>query len=277
MGTWYTDKNTFLAAVTGEITDTYDDLSGNYAGSLSRLSGKVEYSSPYGLNIIQPNSINTLTTDEGNETLSIAITTLATELNSAGGTFNITDASGSSFFTGTVIFEFYEDAVLLDTYTHTQNTENQFFIGYIPSDISVGSAGELKANGPGLGLYIGTSETILGLASLISVNYIDTAEELSVPMIELSIDSINVTSEELLSNENYLYPENYLEPNSITSEEIIILENIYAQAFIDVPSIQSAESFKKPLIFPTPYPGRIYFWYEQIHSIEFELNVRSQQ
>lgn len=277
MGTWYTDKNTFLAAVTGEITDTYDDLSGNYPGSLSRLSGKVEYSSPGGLLIIQPNSTVTLTTDEGDQTLSVDITTLASELNSAGGTFNITDASESSFLTGTVTFEFYEDAVLLDTYTHTQNTGEQFFIGYVPSDIGVGSAGELIAGSPGLGLYIGTSETILGLASLISSNYIDTVEELSVPTFELAIDSINITSEELLSNENSLYPENYLDPNSVSSEETVILENIYAEAFIDVTSIQSAESFKKPLIFPTPYPGKIYFWYEQIHSIEFELNVRSQQ
>lgn len=263
MGTWYTNKASFLTAVTGEITDTYNDLSGFYTGPLSRLSGKVGYSAVGGLFIVSPNSTVTLSTNDVNETLAIGINTLASEFNSAGGTFNITDSSGFSYLTGTVTFEFYDGAVLIDTYTHIQNSADQFFIGYVPSIISGGSAGELKALGPGSGLYIGTSEVILGLgpdSSPANVN-IDTT----------SLDSI----ESFGSDINILAGNIDISINPIESSEDTLIEFMNSQSFIDITPIQSQETFNKPIIWPTPNPGQIYFWYEQIHSIEFELNVRS--
>lgn len=105
-------------------------------------------------------------------------------------------------------------------------------------------------------------------------NSIESSEEFSPLFIDLLLDPLAIDSTENFGTESYLYPESYIDPNSLTSEEILVLDRAHAEAYIYPSEISSAEVFRKQVVFPKPFPGYIYNWYEKLQSIETELNSR---
>lgn len=159
-GTWFTNEASFLAAVTGTLTDTYSDQSiGFKAGPLSRLSGALSLSATNGLYKDSVAGQHYMSTNAA-----VPLNFAVTGFDSIGALWTLTD-QGFNPLVGAPSFEIRDGSnVLISSYNHTQPTATSFFIGYVGQS----SLTNLKlVAAPGAGTpdrFIGTEKTYLGNA-----------------------------------------------------------------------------------------------------------------
>lgn len=242
MGTWYTNEADFLNAVTAY----------SYSFENSELGAFPDftYITPDGnLTAVYPDEI--ILFDGAKKGLFRASTFTTSNYNAIGIVVNIVDYSLNLDSPQEILaFSVTDDDTIL--FTPDNST---FFIGYIFSNF--------YENDLNIDLY----EVV--------------PNNLITEKIYLGIDGSNsldpnITSVENLSTTNILYSENYFDLQSISSEEYVETNQVYAESYLEPLSINTAESFQKHIIYPKPFPGAIYFWYEIKHTIETELNSRVQ-
>ena len=124
--------------------------------------------------------------------------------------------------------------------------------------------------------YIESTEDIANIYIHTEYNlypsYIETSGIFSSAFIDLYIDPNFIDTNESFGSELNLYPASFIDPNFIESEEILIIDKAYAESYINVVAISSQETFKKQIVFPKPFPGTVYNWYEILSKIESELH-----
>lgn len=247
MGTWYTNENLFLESIKDTQIDTFDDLSYDIYGSpISRLSSYLFIESS--INILVTEIDSELTLSSNDDSIIIANSHLT---NCIGGIFSL--HNGSNKVSGICnVYSIDKFDNVLSSYSINLESVDTFFIGYSTDEVHIG----LRLEPEDTNLFAGITQIYIG-------NFVQT------------INPTPLESLEDVNSQLYLYSDYIIDSSSVETQENIVIENIFSQSEIFPNSITSQETFKKPLIWPTPYPGQIYFWYEQIHSIDFELNVRS--
>ncbi|MFY7953854.1 MAG: PEP-CTERM sorting domain-containing protein [Armatimonadaceae bacterium] len=161
-GTWYTSESSFLAAVTGTLTDTYSDLTdGYYAFGQSRLSGTLGLWANGGLYKGKASGVDTVST---NNPTPLEFT--STGYDSIGGIFNLTDIN-FNLQTGLATFEIYDGATLVSSTNLLHTTYNSFFMGYVGTTLN--SNPILKFTPTTANQYAGVEKTYLATASPSSV------------------------------------------------------------------------------------------------------------
>lgn len=113
----------------------------------------------------------------------------------------------------------------------------------------------------------------------IDVTPIESDENILLLIEALStfdIDSDStISSDETITSSTIVYAENLIDAISIDTIESF--ENnipIYASSEILSSSISSLENLPKQRMYPKPIAGTIYTWFEKLHTIETDLNVR---
>ncbi len=164
-GTWYTSEASFLAAVSGTLTDTYADLTtGFHAGPLSRLSGKLGVAPNGGLWKDVVGGGHTLST-LNSQPLEFA----STGYDTIGGVFYLNDTSLNPI-SGSATFDIYDGATLVSSTTPNQATASSFFMGYVGTTLNSNPILKVTPSS-------GTSTRFIGFEKM----YLATANPSSVP------------------------------------------------------------------------------------------------
>lgn len=119
------------------------------------------------------------------------------------------------------------------------------------------------------------SNVLVQSENYVDPSTIDSTENITLHNLDLFIDPNSIITDENYGTDSNLYPDNFIDPINIGTDENIIIDKTLSDAFIYPYSITSQETITKQIIFPKPFPGTIQTWYEELHTIETELYLRT--